>query len=98
SSQYDLNGEMVTRVDIQRPTSAWLPLNMGAANFCQFRGMLMKSYIYFKGRIGFSLFKPGSATLTLGSSRRADWLRDLDINPRPVFSGFFPETQGTLDD
>src|SRR5262245_3596942 len=49
SSQYDLNGEMVTRVDIQRPTSAWLPLNMGAANFCQFRGMLMKSYIYFKG-------------------------------------------------
>src|SRR5262245_62219016 len=44
SSQYDLNGEMVTRVDIQRPTSAWLPLNMGAANFCQFRGMLMKSY------------------------------------------------------
>jgi hypothetical protein len=98
SSQYDLNGEMVTRIDVRRPKSAWLPLNMGAANFCHFRGMLMKSSIYFRGRLGFSLFKPGSATLTLGSSRRADWLRDLDIRPRPVMAGYFPETRGTLDD
>ena len=30
SSQYDLDGEMVTRIDIERPRSAWLPLNMGA--------------------------------------------------------------------
>jgi hypothetical protein len=97
SSQYDLDGEMVTRIDVARPR-AWLPLNMGAANFCQFRGMLMKSSIYFKGRIGFSLFRAGSATLTLGPSRRADWLRDLEISERPVFAGFFPETRGILDD
>jgi len=98
SSQYDLDGEMVTRIDIERPRSAWLPLNMGAANFCEFRGMLMKSYIYFKGKLGFSLLRTGSARLTLGPSRRADWLRDLDIGPRPLFSGFFPETRGVLDD
>ena len=98
SSQYDLDGQMVMRIDVERPGRTWLSLNTGGANFCEFRGMLMKSYIYFKGRIGFSLFRAGSATITLGPSRRADWLRDLDIGPRPVFSGFFPETRGVLDD
>ena len=34
SSQYDLDGKMVSRFDVRRPKSAWLPINMGAANYC----------------------------------------------------------------
>lgn len=98
SSQYDLDGQMVMRIDVERPARAWLPLSAGAINFCQFRGMLMKSFIYFKGRLGFSLLRRGSATITLGPSPRADWMRRLDIGDRPLFSGFFPETAGVLDD
>src|SRR5215470_14115871 len=79
SSQYDMDGQLLMRVDVQRPKRAWLPLNMGAANYCQFRGMLMKSYIYFKGKIGFSLFKKGSARLTIGDHPRIRPLKSLEV-------------------
>lgn len=98
SSQYDLDGQMMMRVDVQKPSSAWLPVNMGAANYCAFRGMLMKSYIYFKGKLGFSLFKPGSARLLIGDHPRMAPLNTLDIDPDPIAAGFFPSTTGVLDD
>jgi hypothetical protein len=59
--------------------------------------MLFKSYIYFKGKLGFSLFDKSSARIELGDHPRADALRKLDIGA-PLFSGFFPESQGVLDD
>lgn len=98
SSQYDLDGKMMLRVDVQKPSSAWLPLSLGAANYCAFRGLLMKSYIYFKGKLGFSLFKPDSARLYIGDDPRMAPLKELDISPVPVFAGFFPSTSGVLDD
>lgn len=98
SSQYDLDGKMLMRIDVQKPASAWFPLNMGAANYCAFRGMLMKSYIYFGGKLGFSLFKKGSARLLIGDHPRMAPLKTLDIDPDPIFSGFFPTTAGVLDD
>ncbi|MES2940669.1 MAG: acetoacetate decarboxylase family protein [Pseudomonadota bacterium] len=98
SSQYDLDGEMMMRVDVRKPASAWLPVSMGAANYCAFRGMLMKSYIYFKGKLGFSLFKPGSARLLIGDHPRMAPLKTLDIRPDPIVAGFFPSTAGVLDD
>lgn len=98
SSQYDLDGQMLLRIDVKKPASAWFPLSMGAANYCAFRGMLMKSYIYFKGRLGFSLFKKDSARLWIGDHPRIAPLKTLDIDPRPIFSGFFPATSGVLDD
>lgn len=98
SSQYDLDGEMVMRIDMQRPKKASLPLNTGAANYCQFRGMLMKSYIYFRGRAGFTLGGPGRAAITLGTHTRAAALRALGIRSDPVFTAFFPSTAGVLDD
>lgn len=98
SSQYDLDGEMMMRIDVQKPASAWLPVNMGAANYCAFRGMLMKSYIYFKGKLGLSLFKPGSARLLIGDHPRMAPLKTLDIDPTPIATGFFPSTAGVLDD
>jgi hypothetical protein len=98
SSQYDLDGQRLVRIDVAKPDSAWLPLNMGAVNYCAFRGMLMKSYIYFKGKLGFSLFKPGSARLFIGDHPRVAPLKSLDIRPDPLFAGFFPSTSGVLDD
>ena len=96
SSRYDLDGRMVMKIEVRRPERAWLPLRASGVNYCSFRGMLMKSYIYFKGKIGFSLGKD-SARITLGNHPRAAALGKLEIGS-PLFAGFFPESTGILDD
>lgn len=98
SSQYDKDGQLAMKIEIDRPGKAWLPVNVAAANYCQFRGMLMKSYIYFKGKLAFSLFGSASARLTLGSHPRVQPLKDLDISEKPLFVGFLPDSSGWLDD
>ncbi len=98
SSQYDLDGQLAMKIEVKKPKKAWFPLNMSGTNYCQFRGMLMKSYVYFQGKLGFFLFKPGSAVLTIGSHPRLQPLKELEISPEPLFAGFFPETKGILDD
>jgi acetoacetate decarboxylase len=98
SSQYDLDGQLGMRITIDRPRSAWLPVQMAAANYCQFRGMLNKSYIYFRGNIGFSLLRKGSAELVIGDHPRVAPLRDLEVGTRPVLTAFFPSSAGILDD
>src|SRR2546421_1032694 len=98
SSQYDLDGQMVMKIEIDRPKRTWLPLNMGAINYCQFRGMLMKSQIHFNARLGFSLLKKGSARLTIGDHPRAQVFKDLGIGRNPLVTGFFPAVTGILDD
>jgi Acetoacetate decarboxylase (ADC) len=98
SAQYDLDGKMVSRFDVRRPKSAWLPINMGAANYCVFRGMMMKSLIYFSGKVGFYLMRPGSARLVLGDHPRADVIRAMDVDPNPVFAAYIPDARGVLDD
>jgi hypothetical protein len=97
SSQYDLDGEFMMKIEVER-RAPWLPLSTSGVNYCAFRGMLMKSYVYFKGPLGFSLMRPGSARLTLGNHGSMRALRELDIRPTPLFAGYFPETQGVLDD
>jgi hypothetical protein len=97
SSRYDLDGKMVMRVEVQNPGRARIPLSAGAVNWCSFRGLLCKSYINFKGKIGFKLFRKGSARIDFGDHPRARALAEL--NPgEPIFAGFFPETSGVLDD
>ena len=98
SSQYDLDGQLGMRVEIDRPKSMWLPFRMGAANFCAFRGLLMKSSIYFHGKIGFSLFKKGSARLYIGDLQRLQPLKALEIGETPVMTAFISNAQGILDD
>jgi hypothetical protein len=98
SSQYNLDGKMVARIDIRRPGGTPIPLDLGAVNYCAYRGLLTKSYIYFKGNIYFDFGKSSKATFTLGEHPRADPLRTLKIEPDAVFTAFFPETQGVLDD
>jgi hypothetical protein len=98
SSQYDLDGQLCMRIEIDRPATATLPFAAAAANYCQFRGMLVKSSVHFRGKIGVSFFKSGSARLTLGSHPRIAALKELRIEPDPLFTAFIPEANGLLDD
>lgn len=98
SSQYDLDGELAMRVTIERPDRAWLPIRMRGVNYCQFRGMLMKSVIHFRGSAGFTMFDGDAAWLEIGSHPRMAPLKSLNIEPEPIFTAFLPETNGVLDD
>ncbi|WP_224366104.1 acetoacetate decarboxylase family protein [Hyalangium versicolor] len=98
SSQYDQDGKLAVRIEIDRPGKAWLPLRASGANYCQFRGMLMKSFIYFRGKFAFCLGKKASARLTLGDHPRVQPLKQLGLASKPFFVGFFPQSSGVLDD
>lgn len=99
SSQYDLDGELCMNIDIERPSMLpTIPLNTSAVNYCAFRGMLMKSTIYFTGGTDVAFGRRAKAELTLGSHPRMDVLRDLDISSRPMFTAFIPNSKGVLDD
>ncbi|MCB8883075.1 acetoacetate decarboxylase family protein [Acidisoma cellulosilytica] len=98
SSQYDLDGQMVSRFDVRKPSSYWLPLNMGATNYCVFRDMMMKSVIYFQGKAGVHLLRSDAARLRLGDHPRAQIIRDLDVDPKPIFAAHIPSVLGLLDD
>ena len=97
-SQYDLDGQLCCRIELDRPRHARLPLKTAAVNYCAFRGMLNRSSIFFEGRAGFKLPLTRSARLTLGAHPRMSPLKALEIGERPLFVGYFPETQGILDD
>jgi hypothetical protein len=97
SSQYDLDGQTVMRIDVPRPRAVWLPLGMSGVNFCQFRGMLVKSAIAFQATFGPSLLN-GRARLTLGDHPRAGPLGELDISARPLLTAYATGVSGVLDD
>ena len=98
SSQYDKDGELGVLVEMERPRGPRLPVAMGASNFCAFRGMLMKSDIYFRGRASVGLARRARARLQIGDLPRLAAVKALDIEPRAVFTVFFPEAHGVLDD
>jgi hypothetical protein len=97
-SQYDLDGQLCMRVEVKRPRFTGIPLGAAAVNYCQFRGMLMKSYIYFRGRAGIQPPFSRSAKLTVGDHPRMAGIKALDPAERPIMTAFFPETRGVLDD
>lgn len=98
SSQYDLDGQLAMRIEIDRPRFAGLPVGAAAVNYCAFRGMLMKSYVYFRGKAGFNLPFTRSGRLVIGDHPRVAPLRGLDIAERPLVTAWFPQTAGVLDD
>ncbi len=100
SSQYDKDGKLAMRIDIERNKGGiGLPIrDMGLINYCSFRGMLMKSYIYFSGKGKFAIGKKAKATLTLGDHPNVQPLKNLEIDPDPMFTAFLPDTHGVLDD
>jgi len=97
SSQYDLNGQLGMRIEIDKPEPR-LDFSMSAANFCEFRGLLMKSSIYFNGKVGFHLNQKNSARLYIGDLDRLQPLKQLEIGETPLLTAFIPEAEGVLDD
>jgi hypothetical protein len=98
SSVYELDGQPALAIEIERPATARLPVRMAAANYCAFRGMLMKSSIYFTGSAGLRLFGKAKGQLRIGTHPRVQALTTLDIDPQPLLTGFLPAASGTLDD
>jgi hypothetical protein len=98
SSQYDHEGELACRIEVDRPPATGLPLKVAAVNYCSYRGMLMKSYVYFTGEADVAMGRRASARLDLGSALRTAPLRALDPDPDPLFTAFLPSFQGVLDD
>jgi hypothetical protein len=98
SSQYDVDGQLGMRITIPKPRWTGLPLRVGSTNFCQFRGMLFKSSIYFHGHIGASLFSKGGGELIIGDHPRVAPLKKLDVSRNPVLTAYLPAAAGVLDD
>jgi len=98
TSQYEVDGHLGAYVAIERPLPTRLPLRVGAANYCAFRGMLMKSFIYFEGRADVALGRSARARLVLGDAPGVKPLTELGIEPDPVFTAYLPQTRGVLDD
>ena len=98
SSQYDLDGQLGVYVAVKRPRSIWLPVSTGAVNYSGFRGMLMKSLIYFSGKAGFSLFNKGAGKLVIGDVPRVQILKQIGLEPDPIATLYLPEVTGVLDD
>ena len=98
SSQYDLDDRLAMYIEIDRPRGPRLPLKIGAANFCAFRGMLMKSSIYFGGKANVGLGPRAKGRLVLGDHPRLQGIRDLGVGAKPTFTAFFSEGTGALDD
>ncbi|HEV7937003.1 MAG TPA: acetoacetate decarboxylase family protein [Solirubrobacteraceae bacterium] len=98
SSQYDLDGQLCIRIEVDRPRFEALPLSLATSNYCAFRGMLMKSNISFHGHAGLNLPLTRSARLQIGEHPRVQALKRLGISSRPLLCGYFPSTEGILDD
>jgi len=98
SSQYEVDGHLGAFVEIERPRPTQLPLRIGAVNYCAFRGMLMKSSIYFEGKADVALGKKARARLVLGDAPQVKALKDLGIEDEPIFTAFLADTHGVLDD
>ncbi|GAA5067132.1 hypothetical protein HNP84_001082 [Thermocatellispora tengchongensis] len=99
SSQYDLDGQIVMRVDVPRPAGAWLPLRFNGVGYGCFRGMLAKSSISLRGRMGVTLGGGPGSRLLIGDHERVAWLKGLGVpEERPLLTAFIPSMRGTLDD
>ncbi|MFI9159463.1 acetoacetate decarboxylase family protein [Kitasatospora aureofaciens] len=98
SSEYQVDGQLGTFISIDRPPATALPLRVKAANYCAFRGMLMKSSIYFEGEADIAFGKRARARLLLGDAPQVAALHHLGITPNPLFTIYLPSTRGVLDD
>lgn len=98
SSQYDLDGRLAMRIEVDKPRFTGFPVATAAVNYSAFRGMLIKSYIYFRANGGVNLPFTRSARLVIGDHPRMAPLKTLGIADRPLVAGYLPRTAGVLDD
>lgn len=98
SSQYEKDGQFAFRIVMEIPKGPRLPIKVGTTNYCQFRNMLMASYIYFNTRASISLFGKAKAKLYIGDHPKVAPLRQINISPAPFFTMYMPKANGVLDD
>jgi Acetoacetate decarboxylase (ADC) len=98
TSQYEKDGQFAFKIEMKRPKSPTIKLNVGSVNYSHFRNMIMASYIYFNSKASINLFKSAQAKLFIGDHPRMDRLKTLDINPKALFTAYLPSSTGTLDD
>ena len=84
SAQYELDGEFAFRIEIDKPSTSRFPLKVGMVNYSHFRNMLMASYIYFNTKTGICLGKKAKANLYIGDHPRTAFMRDLEIESKPL--------------
>ena len=97
SSQYDLDGKLVTYVEIKPPRMTNLPIKIRASNYCSYRGMLMKSDILLDTQFGISLGKSAKARFVIGDHPRLQALKSLEIG-EAIAAVYLPSISGVLDD
>jgi hypothetical protein len=97
SSQYDLDGQLAAYVEVEQPRLK-LPMRVGASNFCSFRGMLMKSTVYFRGRAQIGFGRGARGHFEVGDHPRLRALKALGPFEKPMFTAFFSDAHGVLDD
>ena len=95
----DPDGKLCMRITVDRPHGPKIPLNkVGAVNWCQFRGMLMKSSIYFTDRAEVAVGPFAKAQLLIGDHPRTGPLRTLDMSSKALLTACLPHSKGVLDD
>jgi hypothetical protein len=97
-AQYEADGMLGMALRVQRQEKMLLPLSLSVSSYAQFRGMLFKSYLYFDGAAAITLEKKDAAQLVIGNHPRVQPLKELEIDPHPLFTAYIPEARGTLDD
>lgn len=97
SSQYDLDGKLVTYVEIEKPKFTGIPVITRASNYCSFRGMLMKSDILLNTKFGIRLFSRAKARFVIGDHPRLQAMKELEIEDA-IATMFLPSINGVLDD
>ena len=81
-----------------RPAPVGLPLQLAAANYCAFRGQLMRSTIYFEATGDVAVGPGARARIVLGDAPGVQPLRALQIGSKPLFTAWLPTAHGVLDD
>ena len=94
---YELDGVHAVTIDIDRPTSPGSRPD-GRRQLLRVSRHADEVLDLFQGQRRVSLFRKGSARLTIGAHPRVQALKDLDISPDPMLTAFIPDAQGTLDD
>ena len=98
SAQYEDGGQFAFRIEIERPSSAKLPLNVMATNYSHFRNMMMASCIYFNAKAGIRFGKKAQGAVYIGDHPRTAFMKNIGLEGKPFFTLFMPDTTGTLDD
>ncbi|MBC3640899.1 acetoacetate decarboxylase, partial [Klebsiella sp. Kps] len=81
---YDADGALACLVEIARPARTSLPLKLAAINYCTFRGMLMKSTVYFAGAADLAVGPWAKGRLVLGDQPIGKRLKALGIGRKPM--------------